>query len=181
MAKLPLVECRLCKAKIDRNLEQEGVDWIMPSRGWYYHKKCYTDWKNSIPATDEEYVRFIYDFLSHDLKVKYDFHMIEAQRKGYIKDKKMTNKGIFFSLKYFYEIKNGDWSKSHGGIGIIPYIYNEACGYWVAKNRESENICSKIERQYRQMAEREQVVVHRKKKKKKVEVNLEMVAEMSDE
>ncbi len=181
MAKLPLVECRICKGKIDRNLEKEGVDWIMPSKNWFYHKKCYTDWKNSEPATDEEYKHFIYDFLARDLKVKYDYHMIEAQRKGYLKEKKMTNKGIFFSLKYFYEIKNGDWSKGHGGIGIIPFVYNEACAYWVARDKESKGICAQIERQYKQATERGQKVVHQKKKSKKKQIDLSLIEEMEDE
>ena len=73
MAKLPLVECRICKSKdIDRNTQIEGVDWIMPSRGWYYHKSCYDTWKQSTPATDEEYRAFIFDFIARDLKVSYD-------------------------------------------------------------------------------------------------------------
>jgi hypothetical protein len=40
------------------------------------------------------------------------------------------------SLKYFYEVKKNDVSKAKGGIGIIPYIYQDAWNYyyhiWVA-------------------------------------------------
>ena len=41
--------CRICKVEIDK----ENDDWIMPSKNYYYHRKCYEDWKQSTPATDE--------------------------------------------------------------------------------------------------------------------------------
>ena len=63
--------CRICKVEIDK----ENDDWIMPSKNYYYHRKCYADWKESTPATDEEYKAFIYDFIARDLKVPYDYHM----------------------------------------------------------------------------------------------------------
>lgn len=179
--KLQPVQCRICKQKIDRNIELEGVDWVMPSRNYFYHKKCYRDWKNSSPQSDEEWVSFIYDFLSRDLKVTYDFHMCEAQRKKYLRENKMTNKGIFFSLKYFYEIKNGNWEKSHGGLGIIPFIYNEACSYWVIQEKKSQGICKKIEKQMRQLKERDTRVVYKKKEKSKQTIDLSVIEGMEDE
>ena len=114
--------CRVCKIEIDK----EKDDWVMPSKNWYYHRKCYQDWKQSTPATDAEYKAFIYDFISRDLKVSYNYHMCEAQREKFVKEGK-TNKGIFFALKYFYEVKHGDWEKGHGGIGIVPFIYGDSC------------------------------------------------------
>lgn len=181
MKKLPLVTCRICKQKINRNLEIEGVDWIMPSKNYFYHKKCYEDWKFSEPLKDEEWVHYIYDFLSRDLKVSYNYHLCEAQRKKFIKENKFTNKGIFFSLKYFYDIKNGDWKKSHQSIGIIPYIYQEACSYWVTQNRKTNGICDAIEKQMRQAKERETKIVYHKTAKKKAGIDLSIIGDMEDE
>lgn len=42
----------------------------------------------------------------------------------------MTYRGMIYSLVYFYEIKRNDKSKANEGIGIIPYIYEEAKKYY---------------------------------------------------
>lgn len=180
--KLPLVKCRICGRKdIDRNVEIEGIDWIMPSKNYFYHKKCYDDWKHSEPKKDEEWIHYIYDFLSRDLKVSYNWHMCENQRENFIKKNKFTNKGIFFSLKYFYEIKKGDWNKSNQGIGIVSYIYSEACNYWVAQERLKNGTCKKIEEQMRQARDRETKVIYHKKDKGNKKIDLSLIGEMEDE
>ena len=168
--------CRVCKVEIDK----EKDDWIMPSKNWYYHRKCYNDWKQSTPATDEEYRAFIYDFIARDLKVSYDYHMCKAQIDKFVKEGK-TGKGIVFTLKYFDEIKHGDWNKGHGGIGIVPFVYNEACTYWVAQERKTKGIVADIERQMRAAAERKQTVVHKTNKPHKFEVDFSILDELEDE
>ena len=148
--KLKPVHCRVCKREIDRNTEQEGVDWIMPSKNFYYCVKCYKDWKVADTHSDEEWVDLIYDFIARDLKVSYDFFMCEAQRKKFISQNHCTNKGIYFALKYFYEINKGDWSKSNGGIGIIPYVYKDATAYWTELELKRRGTLSAIEQQIRE-------------------------------
>ena len=54
---------------------------------------------------DNEWIPMIYDFLSRDLKVSYNWWLCDSQRKKFIRENKCTNKGIYFTLKYFYEIK----------------------------------------------------------------------------
>ena len=34
------------------------------------------------------------------------------------------------ALTYFYEVKGNDIQKANGGIGIIPYCYNQAFEYY---------------------------------------------------
>lgn len=170
------VKCRLCKEYIDKEKE---TGWIMPKNRQYYHKKCYEEWKASKPENDEEYIAFIYDYISRDLKVPYDWFMCEAQRKKFVKDE-MTNKGIFFALKYFYDVKHNDWDKGHGGIGIVPYIYKESCAYWANKERINEGLLDQIEQQMKENRERGAKTVRRKKKKKEIKPDFSMIAEMED-
>ena len=132
-----MAECRICKQQIDK----EKDDWVMPSRNYYFHRKCYHDWKKTEPLVDEEWKPFIYDFISRDLKVSYNYHMVEAQLKKFLKEK-MTMKGVYFALKYFYDIKGNDWDKGNGGIGIVPYVYRESCTYW-----QRENKCKRVQSQ----------------------------------
>ena len=42
----------------------------------------------------------------------------------------MTFRGMKYSLEYFYKIKKNSIEKSNEGIGIIPYIYEEAKQYY---------------------------------------------------
>lgn len=169
--------CRTCKVEIDK----EKDDWVMPSKNWYYHRKCYEDWKHSTPATDEQYKAFIYDFISRDLKVSYNYHMCEAQREKFVKEGK-TNKGIFFALKYFYEIKHNDWEKGHGGLGIVPYIYNESCEYWAAQERKTHGIVNQIEQQMKMAAERKKTIVQKQEfKPKKFTVDFSVLDELEDD
>ena len=171
-------KCRVC----DLPINKEKDDWIMPSKNWYYHRKCYEEWKKAQFKNDEEYIDIIYDFIARDLKVSYDWHICEAQRKKFIKENKMTNKGILFALKYFYEVKHGNWEKGHGGIGIVPFVYTEACNYWVARERESNGIVAQIERQMREAETREKkVIVRQAKKKKKYEMDFDAIERMEDE
>ena len=158
-----MAHCRVCKAEIDK----EKDDWIRPVRNYYYHKKCYQNWKKATFENDEEYVDLIYDFIARDLKVSYDWWICEAQRKKFLKEK-MTNKGILFALKYFYEIKHGDWEKGHGGIGIVPFVYNDSCAYWAARERRSAGTIAEIERQMRAAASQVNIRVKKHEKRKNI-------------
>lgn len=180
--KLPLVHCRLCKEPIDRNEEKEGIDWIMASRNWFYHKKCYESWKQSQPKEDDEWIDLIYDFISRDLKVPYDYFKCETQRKKFLKED-MTNKGIFFALKYFYEVKHGDWNKGYEGIGIVPYIYVDSCRYWTKKEKEGAGILKKIEEQMKEARARGRKVIHKKNKgkDKTLKIDFSTINEMESE
>lgn len=102
--------CRVCHYPIDKTKE-EGVDWIQPSKGWYFHKDCYETLK-AAPATDDDWVEMIYDFLARDLKVKYEYHMCQAQIENFWKKKRLIPKvstllsNIFMRLKVTHGIKD---------------------------------------------------------------------------
>lgn len=184
--KLGLVHCRICKKSIDRNVEKEGIDWIMPSRNFFYHKSCYDSWKHdnsNIKAVkqDEEWIPYIWDFLSREIKVKYDYRKCDSQRKNFIKKYNYTNKGIFFALKYYYEVKNNNWEKSEGGIGILPFVYKDSCAYWEEQYLKQKDILIVIEKQMEERAQREKVRIRKKDKKPKWVSQIEEIGEMLDE
>ncbi len=158
-------KCRICHQPINKN----GTDWCMPTRNFYYHTKCYTDWRASQPIGDDEWVPMIYDFLARDLKVSYNWHLCDSQRKKFIRENKCTNKGIYFTLKYFYEVKKNPWDKGHGGIGIVQYTYKEATEYWKQQERKKRGFMKGIEQQLQERAAREVVKVKRTNEAKKKE------------
>ena len=143
-----IVMCRVCKKCFDTEMLAPD-QWIMPSKNFYYHTQCYQDWKDVSQAnkSDDDWALLIYDFLVRDLKVSYNYHMCEAQRKKFLKENKFTNKGIYFTLKYFYEIKHNSWDKGNGGLGIVPYVYKEATEYWTDQEWKKRGFMKAIEEQ----------------------------------
>lgn len=189
MAVQHIVTCRVCKEKFNADPEQEGVEWVMPSRNWYYHKVCYTEWLSAVDTdtdmSDDEWAKYIYDYLKHDVHLDYNYHLIEAQRKAMLKDheNKMTSKGIYFALRYFYDIQHGDKEKSRGGIGIVPYVYKDAAQYWIGREKRNRGIIQQIMMQMKNNLGNpdNRVVVKRVEKEVEVKTDWDAVEDMDFE
>ena len=114
MARTIMVQCRICKERFNRgdpNLV-EGMDYVKPSKNMYYHKKCYDEYLNTrldvhANMADEGWFNAAWDLLRRDLKYDFNFIKVRKQWESFLKNK-MTAKGMYFALKYFYEIKKND-------------------------------------------------------------------------
>ena len=186
MAKTILVKCRICKQqfnRLDPNLI-EGVDYVKPSERMYYHKKCYDEYQNSkldvhADMTDELWFKAAWDFLRRDLKYDFNFVKVRRQWESFLKNK-MTAKGMYFALKYFYEIKKNDVAKSENGIGIIPHIYEDSRDYWTEREHRECGIVAAIEQQIKEAQSQNIINVRVKKVKRKVKSAAEVLAEIMD-
>ena len=142
------VQCRLCKVRFDANKEP----FTLIGQKSYYHKSCYDAWvtnRNSASANldDNFWYETVIDYLYRDIQMSMNFSKIESQWKNFTKpEKKMTPKGIYFALKYYYEVLKGDKDKAQGGIGIVANIYSESAKYWIdLENRKSGTLEAIIE------------------------------------
>ena len=167
-----LVMCRFCKERFDREKEIEDIYWVRPSPRMYYHKSCYDNWRSksidlNTQLDEQKWESYIYEFLARDLKVKYNYMKCRKQMENFVKKYKYTYKGMLFALKYFYEIKKGDWEKSENGVGILPFIYDEARSYWEKKFEENNTIIEGIEKQIQERYSRPKVLVYRPKEERK--------------
>lgn len=169
-----IVQCRICKEKFDRldKSLMEGVDYVKPSNRMYYHKKCYDEYqasKRDIHATmgDDVWFNAMWEFLTKELKYSFNFVKVKNQWNNFLKNK-MTAKGIYFAIKYFYDVKKSDASKSENGIGIIPHIYEDSCEYWQEREQREAGICAAIEQQILEASKQKTVVVRIEKPKKKM-------------
>ena len=52
----------------------------------------------------------------------------------------MSYKGITNAFIYFYDIKKNSIEKSNGGIGIVPWVYEEAQRYYKQIEMEKEKV-----------------------------------------
>ena len=178
--KLPPVHCRICGKEINRLLEVDGIDWIMPSKNFYYHLDCYNKWakKNDdihAKATDEEWYQSLLYYLNHVIKAPINYSKLASQWKNYLNQKTKTAKGVYMAVRYFYEVQKGDKNKSQGGIGIVSYIYEDSCKYWSEREEKEAGLCARIEEQIKNFAQKEKIKIKKEKIDKKEEAKKELM------
>lgn len=94
----------------------------------YYHKSCYEAQENE--KTEEEKER---DLLIEYIKKLFNIDVITPKINKQIKDLLNQNysyKGIRKTLEYWFDIKGNSIDRANGGIGIVPYKYEQALTYW---------------------------------------------------
>ena len=73
----------------------------------------------------EAYIRKLFNTEYVDARIK-------KQIQKYKQEYNYTYSGMLKTLIWWFEIKGGSLEKANGGIGIIPYVYQEACNYYYA-------------------------------------------------
>ncbi len=113
----------------------------------YYHKSCY-DKQIQQTVQDEKDLIILEDYIVHLLQLD----CINARIRKQIKDMKDTYNfsysGIHKSLEYFYEVKKNSIAKANGGIGIVPYVYEDAKNYYYTMYMAQEQNRGKDARAY---------------------------------
>lgn len=168
-----VIQCRICGKKFDTNDGVVNIDWVMPSKGFYYHKDCYDNWRRkkndpTASADDEMWFESLKEYLSKDIKAQVNWPKLTSQWNNFLKQGK-TAKGIYFTIRYFYDIAGGDPKKAQGGIGIVPEIYQESSAYWYERNQKEKDTVKKIEELV--MARQQQKVVILKPTKKNIKTD----------
>lgn len=69
---------------------------------------------------------------------------IRKQIKQYKDEYNFTYSGIHKALVYFYDVKGNSIEKAKGGIGIVPFIYQDAYNYyfslWQAQQKNENKV-----------------------------------------
>ena len=142
-----IVICPYCKLKFDADKEE----YIKPNSQRYAHKKCHEEacanQKKSESDRDKviEYVRKIFE--SPVINPR-----IWKQLKQYTEEYNYTYKGILNALIYAFEVRKNDISKAKGGIGIVPYVYQDANKYFEdieKSNEKNEQILQQQNTKYK--------------------------------
>lgn len=118
------VICLYCKKQFDADIEP----FIKPNKTRYAHVDCHEKASSEKSQEDkdrealEEYIKHLFNTDIIDVKIR-------RQIKQYLTEYNYTYSGILFTLKYAFEIKHNDIEKANGGIGIVPWLYQEAFRY----------------------------------------------------
>lgn len=120
------VTCQICKRRFDR----DKYPAIAISARRYVHATCQeisSKEKEQKEKDKEELNAYIMKLFN----LEHMSNRITLQIKRYLQEHpEYTYSGIRRSLEYFYEIKKNPIEKANGGIGIVPWIYEEAKQYY---------------------------------------------------
>lgn len=136
-----LVKCLYCGEQFDRN--DSSNEFVKINRR-YAHKKCSEEYNASLTQEQKDLNNLI-EYIKELLGDDYNFMKVKKQIEDYHKKYDYTYSGMLRSLIWFYEVKNNSIDKANGGIGIIPFIYNDAYKYYYniflaqQKNQNVEN------------------------------------------
>ena len=125
------VTCKYCKKILNKNKEE----YIQISNSIYAHLAC-SELEAKREKTDAEKLD---DYIMKLFNYEYVPPRAKKQINQFIQEYNYTYSGILRTLIYFYEIKGGDREAAHDGIGIVPFVYQDAYNYyyslWLAQQR----------------------------------------------
>ena len=128
------VKCIYCKQIFNKKEEE----YIQISNSKYAHLAC-SELEAKREKTDAEKLD---DYIMKLFNYDYVPPRAKKQINQFIKEYNYTYSGMLKALVYFYEIKGGDREAAHDGIGIIPFIYQDAYNYyynlWLAKQKNED-------------------------------------------
>lgn len=132
------VICFYCKKRFDR--DKEPTEQISTRR--YAHKECYEkEHEKELKENADKQKLFEYLQQKFGKEVNHNTKILK-QLKTYVEENKFTYSGIHKTLFYFYDIKKNSIDKANNGIGIVPYVYQEALRYyyhiWEAQQRNKD-------------------------------------------
>ena len=125
--RLAPVKCLYCGKTFDRNLEE----FVQVNKVRYAHKICFDQHQSHI-SQEERDIQTLHNYIKKLFDIDAISTKIKKQIEDYHDNKHYTYSGIYKSLVYFYQIKGNSIEKANGGIGIVPYVYEDARNYYMA-------------------------------------------------
>jgi hypothetical protein len=122
-----IVTCVYCKQRFDR----DKFPYIQVSARRYAHQECSLTEEQKISKEEQDKID-LENYILKLFKVDYVDARVRKQIKQYREEFNYTYSGIRKALTYFYEVKGNSIEKANGGIGIVPYVYQNAYNYYLA-------------------------------------------------
>lgn len=126
------VKCAICGEVFDR----DKVQAVRHGARRYAHLRCKPDGELVTVETDPEKIKEqqalndLEMYAKELLQDDYNPAKIRKQINEYHQKYGYSYDGMKKTLIYWYEIKGQSKEKANGGIGIIPFIFNDARNYY---------------------------------------------------
>jgi hypothetical protein len=121
------VKCPYCEKQLDKDDAYEY-------KKKYYHKKCFDQWQQ-----EKEHRQELLQYICDLYRIEVPSGMILKQIKDYKEEFHYKYKGMELALRYFYETL-GNSVQEGTGIGIIPYVYEDAKRHYIMKMKVEESL-----------------------------------------
>lgn len=103
------------------------------------HKQCPNSFhENPELVKTQKDKDLFYEYIKKIYGQKYNYQLINTQAESYIKQYGYTWSGMAGTLHWFYDLNHGNIEEGHGGIGIIPYVYDQAKEYYITITKANE-------------------------------------------
>ena len=119
------VKCIYCGVKFDR----DKLPYQQVSERKYAHVEC-----AQANFTQQQKDELDYKALENYIIKRLGFATtakVAKQIKEYHQEYGLTYSGMLKTLEWFYDIQGGDAEMANYGVGIIPYVYEEARDYYL--------------------------------------------------
>lgn len=122
-----LVKCTVCGKQFDR----DKIQAVKSGARRYAHYSCLPEGE-LVPLVDpiDEDLLKLEKYAEQLLGEDYNPARVKKQIKDFKKQYDYSYSGMLKTLIWFYEIKGNSKDKANGGIGIIPFVYKDACNYY---------------------------------------------------
>jgi hypothetical protein len=121
------VKCPYCETQLDKD---EAYEY----KKKYYHQKCFNEWQQ-----EKEHRQQLIDYICKLYRIEVPSGMILKQIKDFQTDYKYKLKGMELALRYFHETL-GNPVQQGAGIGIVPFVYEEAKNDYIKKMKITESL-----------------------------------------
>ena len=124
-----MVKCAVCGVSFDR----DKIQAVKAGARRYAHHTCKPDGELvplPVSQADPELEKLI-EYTMNLLGKDYNAARVKKQIKDFKEEYGYSYSGMLKSLVYFYEVKGNSKDKANGGIGIVPFIYNDAYNYYL--------------------------------------------------
>lgn len=133
-----IVKCYVCGKSFDRDKipnHQKGKR--------YAHMECWAR-EEASKSTDDRQREDLEAYILELLNLPAITPKIKRQIDSFHNEYKYTYTGIKKALIYHFEVKHGDIKQANGGIGIVPYVYENARAYyyqiWQAQQKNADKV-----------------------------------------
>ena len=156
------VICSKCGKRFDR----DKIQAVRTGARRYAHYECEpTGEIVPLPEKDPDLVQ-LEEYIDKLFGKSCNKALVNRQIKEYTTEKGYSYSGILKSLIWFYEVKGNSTEQSHGGIGIVPYIYEESSRYWIQREQEKAGTLEAIVAQIKKLEATPKTEFKATKKKK---------------
>jgi hypothetical protein len=123
-----MVKCTVCGESFDR----DKIQAVKSGARRYAHYTCLPEGE-LVPlpnaVVDQDLVD-LENYIKNLLGDDYNPARVKKQIKDYKNEYNYSYSGMLKALIWFYEVKGNSIEKANGGIGILPFVYQDAYNYY---------------------------------------------------